>query len=193
MQENTAIDFSQVDPAAESSYLAPGMYRLKVDPENTKVVTPEGKNAYLSVRFVDQNGSGINEKFFLTAKAMPRLQYLHEAWFGKRSDKKFTSFPEVGQYFQAALTAKIVTRPLVVGGKITPDGKFYAGLPYSGFVIVDETLFEEGPFEKGSEQYNKVVKVEKPNPAVANTDLAILPEASGSYKPTSVTSGTPWD
>lgn len=171
------IDFGRVDAAAETTYLEPGMYRLKVDKDRTNLVAPEGKTPYLSVKFVNENGAGINEKFFLTAKAMPRLQYLHETWFNKKLDKTFTSFIAVGEYFKAALTSKIVTRPMVVGGKITPDGKFFSGLPYTGFVILEEALFEEGAFDKDSEQYKRVVKTEKVNPAVANTDSSILPEA----------------
>lgn len=189
--EAEVIDFGRVDAASESTYLEPGMYRLKVDKERTTLFTPEGKTPYLAVKFVDQNGGGVNEKFFLTAKAMPRLQYLHEAWFNKKLDRKFTSFLEVGEYFKAALTAKIVSRPMVVGGKTTPDGKFFSGLPYTGFVIIDESLFEEGPFDKDSEQYRRVVKVEKPNPAVANNDSSILPESG--YVPASQPRGdSPW-
>jgi hypothetical protein len=194
MSQEVAVDFGKVDAATESAYLAPGMYRLKVDIDGLKVVAPDGKTAYLSVKFVDQNGNGVNEKFFLTAKAMPRLQYLHEAWFSKKLDKTFTSFVQVGEYFAYALAQKPITKPMVVGGKVTPDGKFFSGLPYSGFVIVDEKDFEEGAFEKGSDQYNKVVQIQKPNPAVANTDAAMLPEAqAGGYKPVEIAGGNPWD
>jgi hypothetical protein len=185
------IDFNGVESASEASYLEPGMYRLKIDAENTKVVTAEGKTPYLAVRFYSEKNGSVNEKFFLTAKALPRLQYLHEAWFNKKLDRKFTSFIAVGEYFKAALTSKIVARPMVVGGKITPDGKFYSGLPYTGFVVIEEALFEEGAFDKDSEQYKRVVKLEKPNPAVAGTNAAILP--SGDYAaPASAASDMPW-
>lgn len=189
---DVAVDFGSVDAAAESTYLEPGMYRLKVDKERTSVVAPEGKTPYLAVKFVDENGGGVNEKFFLTAKAMPRLQYLHEAWFGKKLDKTFTSFLAVGEYFRQALTLKIVTRPMVVGGKTTPDGKFFSGLPYTGFVVVEEALFEEGPFEKGSKQYERVVKVERTSPLVAGTDSAILPDAGYTTPSDGTKSDMPW-
>lgn len=193
MSQEAVVNFGNVDAATESAYLAPGMYRLKVDTESLKVIAPEGKNAYLAVRFVDEKGGAVGEKFFLTAKAMPRLQYLHEAWFSKKLEKSFTSFVQVGEYFQYALAQKPITKPMVVGGKVSPDGRFFSGLPYSGFVIVDESQFEEGPFEKGSDQYNKVVQVQKANPAVAHTDAAMLPSAEGAgYVP--VEAGkNPWD
>lgn len=188
MHNEETIDFSKVDVASNGEYLQPGMYRLKVDPEGTKVEEPAGKTPYLSVRFVAQDGASLVEKFFLTAKALSRLQYLHKAWFGKELDRTFKSFTEVGNYFRAALTSKIVTRPMVTGGKISPDGKFYSGLPYTDFVIIKEELFEEGPFDKDSDQYKRVVQVQKPNPIVAGNDGAILPSASGNTS----TNDLPW-
>jgi hypothetical protein len=169
------IDFGQVPAATAQEFLEPGMYRLKVNRDKTKVEEPVGKTPYLSVQFVNEGGSSLTEKFFLTAKALPRLQYLHEAWFSKKLDIKFKSFTDIGKYFVNALTSKIVTRPMIVGGKIAANGKFYSGLPYSGFVVADESQFEEGAFAKDSDQYNRVVKKEKPNPAVAQSDDVILP------------------
>lgn len=186
--QEEVIDFSQIDSAASTSYLEPGMWRLKVDKEKVSVETPAGKTPFLSVRFVAESGASIVEKFYLTAKVMPRFQYLHEAWFNKKLDKKFTSMIEVGNYFKAALTSKIVTRPMITGGKLTLDGKFFAGLPYTGFVVVDESLFEEGAFDKDSVRYKQVVQVEKPNPAVANTNAEILPTANGTVN----TDDMPW-
>jgi hypothetical protein len=181
------IDFSQIEPAQEVKFLEPGMYRLKVDKDNIKVETPANKTPFLQVRFVGENGASLTEKFFLTPKAMPRFAYLHEAWFGKKLTEKFTSMVDVGKYFLAALTSKIVTRPMITGGKQTADGKFYSGLPYTGFIVADENLFEEGAFEKDSARYKQVVQVEKPNLALMNSDAAILPS-------TDVTNiSSPWD
>jgi hypothetical protein len=191
MYNEETIDFGNVEAASEAKFLDPGMYRLKVDAENTSVIAQDGKTPYLTVRFYSEKDGSVNEKFFLTAKALPRLQYLHEVWFNKKLDKKFTNFVQVGEYFKAALTSKIVTRPMVVGGKITPDGKFYSGLPYTGFVVLEEALFEEGPFDKDSDQYKRVVKVEKANPAVANTDSAMLPSAGN--MPSTGAGSSPWD
>lgn len=189
-----SINFGAIPTATSSSYLEPGMYRLKVDPTNTKVFTPQGKTPYLSVKFIDEKGGSLTEKFFITAKALPRLQYLHEAWFGKKLDKSFKTYEDIGEYFRQALTIKIVSRPMITGGRFTADGKFYAGLPYSGFVV-DEANFEEGPLDPNSARYKNVVTVEKPNPAVANTDAALLPGTddlpSGGYTPVDDESN-PW-
>lgn len=176
MSDNS-INFSQVPTATSSSYLEPGMYRLKVDPTGTKVVAVPGKTSYLAVKFIADNGGSVTEKFFLTAKALPRLQYLHEAWFSKKLDKSFKTYEDVGEYFRKYLTTNVTSRPMITGGKFTADGKFYSGLPYTGFVIADESLFEEGPLDPNSARYKNVVTVEKPNPAVANTNSALLPEA----------------
>jgi len=188
MSENTVINFGQVPTATSSSYLEPGMYRLKVDPAGTKVVKNPGKTTYLAVKFVADNGGNLTEKFFITAKSLPRLQYLHEAWFNKKLDKQFATYDDVADYFQKALTIKPeVSRPMITGGKVTADGKFYAGLPYTGFVVADEGQFEEGPFDPTSARYKNVVTLEKPNPAVANTNAALLPGTDDSpntgYRP----------
>lgn len=181
------IDFSKIPVPSENQYLEPGMYRLKVDKESVKVEMPQGKTPYLSVRFVEKGGAAVTEKFFLTSKAMKRLQYLHEAWFGKALTESFTSFKAVGEYFAKGLTAKIVARPMIVGGKQTADGKFYSGLPFLGFVVTDESVFDEGPFKKDSDIYKRVVQVQKPDPTVADTDVNILPgETSDEEEPWSV-------
>jgi hypothetical protein len=182
-----SINFSKIPAATSSSYLEPGMYRLKIDPTGTKLIEPgAGKTPYVAVKFVSDSGSALTEKFFLTAKALPRLQYLHEAWFGKKLEKKFNTYSEIGNYFAGALVLKPeVSRPMITGGKFTADNKFFSGLPYTGFVVADESLFEEGPFDTNSARYKNVVQWEKPNPAVASTNSTILPEAdlpTGGYQ-----------
>jgi hypothetical protein len=185
------IDFSQVDVPQSNKYLEPGMYRLKIDAESVKLMTPQGKNPYLTVTFINKDGASVTEKFFLTKKALPRLQYLHEAWFSKKLTSTFATFEEVGKYFAKVLTTKIVARPMIVGGKIAPDGKFWVGLPFDGFVVVDETKFVEGPFDKDSDEYKRVVRVEKPNSAVANTDSPVLPSSDSSVSGDEMPD--PWD
>lgn len=180
MSENTGINFGEVPVATSASYLEPGMYRLKVDPAGTKIVKQPGKTTYLAVKFTSDNGAALTEKFFITAKSLPRLQYLHEAWFNKKLDRKFATYDEVAEYFRQALTVKPeVSRPMITGGKVTTDGKFFSSLPYTGFIVGDESLFEEGPFDPTSARYKNVVTIEKPNPAVANTNAALLPTTDG--------------
>jgi hypothetical protein len=138
----------------------------------------------------------VHEKFFLTAKALPRLQYLHEAWFGKKLDKKFDTYPQIGEYFQKALCLKPeVSRPMITGGKFTADKKFYSGLPYSGFVVADESLFEEGAFDPDSARYKNVVQWDKPNPAVASNNSVIIPDSdlpTSGYLPVDDGNDNPW-
>lgn len=184
--ENEVIDFSKIETPTEASFLEPGMYRLKVDPAKVTVEAPANKTPYLSVRFVSETGASLTEKFYLTAKALGRFQYLHEVWFNKKLDRSFTSMLEVGEYFKKGLTAKIVTRPMVTGGKVANDGRFYSGLPYLGFVVTDESKFEEGAFDKDSEQYKRVVSYDKPN-ASTGTDSTMLPSAEDLKD-----AGTPW-
>jgi hypothetical protein len=52
-----SINFGKIPTATSSSYLEPGMYRLKVDPSGTKLVDPgAGKTPYVAVKFVSDNG-----------------------------------------------------------------------------------------------------------------------------------------
>lgn len=184
------INFGQVDPAKSRSFLEPGMYRLKIDTDNVNLVSVPGKNPYLSVKYVSEDGASLTEKFYLTEKSLGRLQYYYLALTGKKLDKAFTSYIEIGQYFESLLKAKAITKPMITGGKETTDGKFYSGLPYTDFVVTDESLFEEGPFDKDSPQYKQVVTVEKPNPAVKGTNAPVLP----GYVPVTDASGkSPWD
>jgi len=190
-----SINFSQIPVATSSSYLEPGMYRLKVDPSGTKLIEPAGKTPYVAIKFVSDAGGSLTEKFFLTAKALPRLQYLHEAWFGKKLEKEFKTYPEIGKYFEKVMTLKPeVSRPMITGGKFTADNKFYGGLPYTGFVVADESLFEEGAFDPNSARYKNVVSWDKPNPAVASNNSAIIGDdlPTGGYTPAADSSDSPW-
>lgn len=187
-----SIDMGQVAPAESTSfkYLEPGMYRLKVDTESVRVDTPQGKTPYLSVRYLSESGASVVEKFYLTPKAIARLQYYYMALTGKKLDKVFSSYVEIGQYFEKLLKSKPLTFPMVVGGKITVEGKLYSNIKYTDFIIPANVDFEEGAFEKDSANYKDVVRYDKPNPAVANTDATVLPGTG--YVPIAGAEDLPW-
>lgn len=166
------FDFGKVD-SADGKYLKPGMYRLKVT--NAEFEHPEGKNPRLNVTFSNKSGEVVKERFILTPKAFGRLQYLHEQLFGKRLEKTFQSERQIAEYFAKALTGKPIEKTYVVGGEISTDGKVYARLPYSGFILEQDDV-EEGAFEPGSARYREVVKEStlRTNSA-QSTESGILP------------------
>jgi hypothetical protein len=150
------FNFAKVEAAQESSYLKPGVYTTKIS--EVKLGKTKTKNTeFLGVTFETEDGLKITESFMLTEKALPRIQYLHEAWAGKKLDKAFKSTAEIEAYFaKTFVNPKAGTRNLVVGGEI--NGKnTYGTLPYTGFIIEDGVL-DLGEFEEGSEEWKKYVK-----------------------------------
>lgn len=184
----SGINFGQVEPAKSGSFLEPGMYRLKIDQESVAVVNNPGKTPYLLIKYVAQDGASVSEKFYLTEKSVARLQYYYKAITGKILDKIFSSYLEIGQYFESLFKAKPLTLPMKTGGKIAANGKFYSGLPYTNFIIPEGVDFEEGAFDKDSANYRDVVTIEKADPAVQNSNAPVLP----GYSPVGDPSSTPW-
>lgn len=165
------FDFSQVVVENNGSYLAPGHYNVSVkDVSYDKTGTPA-----LVVTFANKQGSMVKEKFWLTAKALPRLQYLHEAWFGKKLEKAFKSVEEIVTYFTRALTAKEIRKNIIVSGNEADNGKVYGNLKFLGFVLPDTVTIEEGPFAEGTTNYIENVKKNSKSSAASLTDTTILP------------------
>ena len=151
------FDFKSTEAAQETSYLKPGVYSVKVT-EVKAGEFPQKKSPYLGVTFTTDEGLTIQEKFPLSEKALPRLQYFHEAWTGKKLDKVFKSVAEVEAYFtKTFVNPKAGTRNLVVGGEV--NGKVvYGNLPYTGFIAGDDSDLELGEFTEGDENWKKYVK-----------------------------------
>lgn len=168
---SNVFDFSKVEAAKQSKFITPGMWRLT--PTAVDLETPENGNPRLNVVFTHRDGGSFRERFIITPKALSRLQYLHEAWFGKKLEKAFSSVEQLGEYFKKALLTKVKEMPMIVGGEEAQDGKVYARLPFTGFVVTNEDLFTEGEFEPSSARYKDVVKrrtvVDLPS------DAAVLP------------------
>lgn len=170
------FDFSQVAPATSSGYLEPGMYT--VTPTEVKLEKPSGKNPYLSVTFSTKGGNIVRENFYLTPKAMGRLQYLHEAWFSRKLEKAFKTVDEIAAYFNKALLHKSAGyKSVIVGGTISNNGKVYGNLPYTNFLVPEGVAFEEGAFDVDSANYKNYVKKSNLTNAATMSDDSILPDA----------------
>ncbi len=165
-----SFNFKDVEVPQETlSYVKPGFWTLA--PTKAELVEKEGKNPYISITFEGKGGK-MMEKFYLSEKAMVRLQYLHQALYeGKRIEKDFKNAAEISTYFNTLFTRKRVDLPLIVGGKESADGKVYANLPFLNFVVNNDMPFEEGAFEVGTARYKDVVKKDtykSPNAPVSN-------------------------
>lgn len=152
------FDFSNAEAAKEVSYLKPGVYSMKIT-EVKLDKFPKG-SPFLGITFETVDGLKLTEKMgFSTEKALEvfisRLQYLHEAWTGKKLDKVLKSVEEVEAYFKKTfVNPKAGTRLIVVGGEV--NGKnVYATLPFTNFIT---TELEEGEFTEGDENWKKYVK-----------------------------------
>lgn len=165
------FDFSKVEVPQQLNYLRPGTYVLSV----TKVdlEKPSGKTPYLNITFSGKSGV-VKQKFYLTPKAFPSLQYLHESMFGKTLSKAFDNLDQIYTYFEKALTSKKIEKTMIVGGQES-NGKVYAELPYCRFVLKDGTPYEEGAYEEGSARWNEVVRKSKTTDSGLTSDATILP------------------
>src|SRR5690606_24125470 len=137
-------------------------------------VKPEDKTPYLAFTLSGDKGK-VTEKFYVTAKALSRLQYIHEAWIGKTLDKNFDSFDAVGAYFEKLFNhdkTKSISKMVIVGGQEAADGKVYADLPFSGFVVPDEVNMIEGAFDRGDG--NWIQHVTKAKNASTNTESIMI-------------------
>jgi hypothetical protein len=177
------FNFNEVEAAEgklnTSNYLKPGAYMMK--PTDCTYGTSSQKGTpYIEVQFTATSTNpeyhdGIAKtKFWISAKALPRLQYFHLHAYGKGIDKQFDNEQEIYDYFKSVIKG-VETKPkaMWVGGSISQDGQnLYSDIVYSGFYInTEENEFVEGPVEEGSKQWN----------ALITSDIKKLtPRASGS-------------
>src|ERR1035437_5549438 len=159
--QNELLDFSEVSAAegGQGMYLRPGVYFVK--PSSVELVEKEGSTPCVKITFTavndDFEGMTVEERFFLSQKALPRLQYLHEKYLGFKLEKKAVSLQQLEIYLQQKLTVKPKTICVRVEGQEKND-KVYACLPYTDFIIEDTTNVEEGAYEEGSVEYKRAVK-----------------------------------
>lgn len=170
------FDFSNTPVATSTTFITPGIYRFKV--KDVKLGKSSGKGSeYLEVIF-NQDELEFSEKFFLTAKALPRLQYLHAGWTGKPCAKTFKNVEEIEAYFKKLLVnPKAPAKAVLVGGQISKD-VVYATLPYADFVLEGDDI-KYGPFEEDSALYKNNVRHAKKS-ETEGTSNSILNESASS-------------
>jgi hypothetical protein len=149
------FNFKDTEAATGASWLTPGVWPLK--PTKVELGKFLKGTPFLAVTLTSEEGTNYTEKFVLSEKALGRIQYLHEAFFGKKCEKNFTSEKELETYFRKALTGKEFVRNIVIGGEIS-NGTVYATLPYTNFVVPEDSDLEVGEFEEGDANWKKYVK-----------------------------------
>lgn len=144
----STINLSGVVAAEEnvSSFnrVEPGLHTLTI---KSLEMAKSGDKDVLKVTFSSKEADAeFSHNFFLTEKALPRVQYLIT---------KFTGNPLEGTFEVNALSAILVgkTKPVIVDGRVVgreKDGRWYnntyAELRFAGFVLDDPSTFvnEEG-------------------------------------------------
>lgn len=165
------INFKNIKPGENSSYLVPGIYKMTIANAEYQAAGNNNKKAFLKITFKASTGE-LNEKFFITdnVKTHERLQYLHTGWFGQPCEKEFSSIDEIGMYFEKLLKAKgsKYSHMVIVGG--TDNGeRVYSNLPY---LFIDSTSSEEKVFQPNTAEWAKYVTY-KPNPSL-KTDRPVV-------------------
>lgn len=183
------FNFKEVNAAEGSAmsndgkYLRPGMYRLNITEAIHNTTGIKG-TPYMEISFMSHSSKlEYNEKigkakFYLTSGAIDRVQYLHEAYFGKKLEKTFKDTNEIVTYFDTIFkseSGKKLKKPFIVGGSLNEDGsRIYVDLPYSGYII-SEDKFEEQEFEVNSQPFKSVItsknKIYKPDVPTSNSDI----------------------
>lgn len=167
------FDFSKVEAATASSYLEPGIYKVRVK-EAKSAPSKQKQTPGIAVTFEAKDGLSVTENFYVTEETQERLQYLHQAWLGKKLEGKFKSADEVVAYFVKTLNAnKKILHVVIVGGQIADNGNLYSKLPYT-FVVEDEANAEIGPFDTDSKEYKKYVTTSNLKSEVAGKKNGIL-------------------
>lgn len=155
------FDFTKTEAAAEISFLKPGVYAMKIS--EVKLGTFSKGSPYLGFTFETEQGLKLEEKMgYSSEKAkevfMSRLQYLHEAWSGKKLDKVFKSIEEIEAYFKKVFVSpKAGTRNIIIGGEVLGT-KIYGSLPFTNFIVPDDSDLELGEFTEGDDNWKKYVK-----------------------------------
>lgn len=110
-----------------------GLHDVTISELDFKLEVEEGKNPYMTVTFKNEKGV-MSEKFYLTEKALGRIQSLLKATVGKVLDKEVSTV-EFKQIMEKSLVGKKV-RILVTGEEALKDNEVvvYKKLPFAGFV-----------------------------------------------------------
>lgn len=181
------INFGQIEAAASLELVTPGVHKFVVS--NSEFVIPtdkkqdgSSKTMYVKLTFEDvKNGGSFSETFYITPKTLPRFQYLHESWFGKKLTKEFNSLEDVGKYFEKVFNspdAKKFTNYMKIQGEEDSKGKIWPKIEYVGFIIPADKNPEDVTFEPGTAEF--ILNVKKSNAVVASTNSTFIPSSDGS-------------
>lgn len=193
----TTFDFKNAEAAKESAYLKPGIYTMKITEVKIDKF-PKGA-PYLGFTFETADGLKFTEKMgYSSEKAVEvfvsRLQYLHEAWVGKKLDKILKTPEEVQAYFSKTfVNPKAGTKNIIIGGEV--NGKnVYAALPFTNFITTED----ETEFTEGSDEWKKYVKASNRKSEASGQKNGILNESDDAAdsgadaKDTPEDDETPW-
>src|SRR5690606_15902676 len=153
------FNFSGVEAATQTSnfkFVEPGLHTLTISKVEGK--TANSGSPGVTVTFDSKEAeASFNHDFWLSAKALPRIQYIVEKFTGTKMDGQFTSLDQVVQILSAKLVGR--TKTVVVDGEKRTrekDGQVYINtyptLRYAGFVDPEGTDAEPRIADKTASQ-----------------------------------------
>lgn len=179
------LDFGGVAAASEYSMTSPGTRGIFVIDVVAFGTSKEKSTPFMELTFVNKaESTSFRHKFYLTAGALPRIQYLHVQVNGSEIT--------AGSMDQTALEAKLTAAfkgkevALKTTGQVNEDnGKAYVDLPYSGFAKPaaayksDPNILKFTPQETGLVN-EALAAMTKSRPQNADTESSNTGSASGS-------------
>lgn len=165
-----SINFEGVGVAESTprNYVTPGYRKLQFGTVEAISSTQKGTPG-LQFNLVNETGGTLKTDFWLSAGALPRLQYLHKSLFGALLTKAMTP-GELADYFNKNINGK-KTYNFIVGGKKSGD-KTYCELPYTNFIVPEGEEFTEGDFSSDDEK--RYIRTSQEQAVVNSTHETVL-------------------
>lgn len=118
------INFAGVDEARDKGFTSPGTIDIFEITNIEFVESPNGK-PYMKTRF-ENASSSFNHNFFLTEKALPRVQALATYTLDRKLDGEMTEDSLKAAFMNKKLALKVT-------GRVGDNGMGYADLPFGGY------------------------------------------------------------
>lgn len=156
------LNFDSVGEAEEMNIVQPGTKAI------FKIIKGEGKqNAngkdYLELTFQQDTGAEFRHQFYLSPKALPRIQHLYKAVTGSKIQGAIT----VEGIIAALMNKKFAMK---VTGRVGSNGKTYCDLSFGGFAAPVDKLDELAFTPKEQQSIDEALENQKNSMSIADSE-----------------------